>query len=95
MGLFSKVTEKVTDSAVETAKESLNDKIDSYSGIIKVGLTIAVLAFGSKKITQDSPAPIIQQPSQQPIIINNYYGRPDERRYDDGCRHKGNRKGRV
>lgn len=69
-----KVASKATDNAVEGVKETLNDKLETYSGIIKIGLTIGVIIFGSIKINdhhanrvkKDSPS------TQQPIIINNY-----------------------
>lgn len=78
-----KVATKATDSAVDGVKESLNDKLETYSGIIKIGLTLAVIIFGSVKINDhasknESPAGLTSgryrsydQP-QQPIIINNY-----------------------
>lgn len=73
-----KVAEKATDGAVTGVKETLNDKLDTYSGIIKIGLTLAVIIFGSKKINDhheqraqiEQPALRFQQP--QPIVINNY-----------------------
>lgn len=86
--LFEKWTKKVsgtaTKSAVEGVKETLNDKLDAYSGIIKIGLTIGVIIFGSIKINDHRQAQIAQtqipqsslyysNPGQpQPIIINNY-----------------------
>ena len=83
--LFEKWTKKVsgtaTKSAVEGVKETLNDKLDAYSGIIKIGLTIGVIIFGSIKINDHRQALIAQtqipqsssNPGQpQPIIINNY-----------------------
>lgn len=72
-----KVTSKVTDSAVDGVKETLNDKLETYSGIIKIGLTLAVIIFGSIKIN-DHSIQVSQTPKlnsgypQQPIIINNY-----------------------
>lgn len=79
-----KVGAKATDGVVEGAKESLNDKLETYSGIIKVGLTLAVIIFGSIKINDHhmkkqeqhmrlppSSMGYCEQP-QQPIIINNY-----------------------
>lgn len=77
-----KVASKATDSAVDGVKETLNDKLETYSGIIKIGLTLAVIIFGSIKINDHSTASKNQlrigggycgydQP-QAPIIINNY-----------------------
>lgn len=78
-----RVASKATDSAVDGVKETLNDKLETYSGIIKIGLTLAVIIFGSIKINDHTattkPVPRIGsgdrygygQP-QQPIIINNY-----------------------
>lgn len=70
---------KATDNAVEGIKESLNDKLETYSGIIKIGLTLAVIIFGSVKINDHHTKK--QQPPvsggtpyypQAPIVINNY-----------------------
>ena len=79
MGIFDKFSKKATNSAVETVKEKLNDKLDTYSGIIKIGLTLGVIIFGSRKINQhitkqEPQAPVMPAiPYQQPIVINNYY----------------------
>lgn len=78
MGWFTK---KATDSAIDNVKETLNDKLETYSGIIKIGLTVGVLAFGSKKINQHTEPQTYNQTGclpGQPVIINNYFG--DERR---------------
>ena len=76
MGVFDKWTKKATNTAVETAKETLNDKLNTYSGIIKVFLTLSVIAFGSKKVNDHVGKKPEQQTYQQPpIIINNYYDR--------------------
>ena len=79
MGVFDKWTKKATENAIETTKETLNDKLDTYSGIIKIGLTLGVIIFGSKKINQHySNKGATQAPQalpQQPIVINNYYDR--------------------
>ena len=79
MGVFDKWTKKATENAIETTKETLNDKLDTYSGIIKIGLTLGVIIFGSKKINQHySKKEATQAPQslpQQPIVINNYYDR--------------------
>lgn len=79
-----RVASKATDGAVDGVKETLNDKLETYSGIIKIGLTLAVIIFGSKKINDHHNNQVMSanvqtstryfgydQP-QQPIIINNY-----------------------
>ena len=81
MGVLDRWTKKATENAIETTKETLNDKLETYSGIIKIGLTFAVIVFGSrgiirhteKKATQAPQA--LPYPQQQPIVINNYYDR--------------------
>lgn len=84
MGVFDKWTKKATNTAVESAKETLNDKLETYSGIIKIGLTLSVIIFGSRKINQHYGKGATQAPQslppaqaypQQPIVINNYYDR--------------------
>ena len=83
MGVFDKWTKKATVNAIETTKETLNDKLETYSGIIKIGLTLGVIIFGSKKINQHYGGKQVQPPQslppqtypQQPIVINNYYDR--------------------
>lgn len=79
-----KVASKATDSAVDGVKETLNDKLETYSGIIKLGLTLGVIIFGSIKISDHQSHKSINTHSQrlssngiydypgQPIIINNY-----------------------
>ena len=80
-----KVASKATDSAVDGVKETLNDKLETYSGIIKIGLTLGVIIFGSIKINdhqtrkREANIPHISSgygygydTPQQPIIINNY-----------------------
>lgn len=82
--MFEKWTKKATNTAVETVKENLNDKLETYSGIIKIGLTLSVIAFGSKKLNDHIPKAHTQQAvtQPQPIIINNYY----DRGYSNGGR---------
>ena len=78
MGVFDKWTKKATENAIETTKETLNDKLETYSGIIKIGLTLSVIIFGSKKINQHMMKGAEQSPQalpQQPIIINQYFDR--------------------
>ena len=76
MGMFDRFTKKATENAIETTKETLNDKLETYSGIIKIGLTLGVIIFGSKKILGHGEKHAPQSlPQQQPIIINNYYDR--------------------
>lgn len=82
-----KVSSKATDGAVEGIKETLNDKLDTYSGIIKIGLTIGVIIFGSMKINDhhNKKQEMISSygsygmqrypgysGAPQPIVINNY-----------------------
>ena len=81
MGMFDRWTKKATENAVGTVKETLNDKLETYSGIIKIGLTLSVIVFGSKKINQhihkgtQVPQALPGTYPQQPIVINNYYDR--------------------
>ena len=81
MGVFDKWTKKATANAIETTKETLNDKLETYSGIIKIGLTAAVIIFGSRGIIKHTDKKAVQTPQalpvpqQQPIVINNYYDR--------------------
>lgn len=77
--LTKRLTTKATDGAVESAKETLNDKLEHYSGIIKFGLTFGVIAFGSKVLTRKDQPQQVYPSAQAPIVINNYYG---ERRSD-------------
>ena len=95
-----RVASKATDSAVDGDKETLNDKLETYSGIIKIGLTLAVIIFGSIKINDHS----IKQKNlpgigcgysgydhpQQPIIINNYIA--DGRHAPDGGQEQNRKK---
>lgn len=82
--LKKKLTSTATVTAMENAKETLNDKLETYSGIIKVGLTIIVLGFGAKKIHEHNgnkqTYPVQQQP-QAPVIINNYFGTEGRQTY--------------
>ena len=81
MSVFDKWTKKATVNAIETTKETLNDKLETYSGIIKVFLTLAVIAGGSKMINNHKkgaaqvPQALPQAYPQQPIVINNYFDR--------------------
>jgi hypothetical protein len=72
---------KATDAGIEGVKETLNDKIDQYGDIIKMGLVLSVVIFGGRHLTKQynyySNMPM-QQPyglpsSGRPIVINNYY----------------------
>lgn len=92
-----KVASKATDSAVDGVKETLNDKLETYSGIIKIGLTLAVIIFGSIKINDHKNTSTYNLPSghyhpqvPQPIIINNYI--TDGRQAPYGNRTKQNGK---
>ena len=97
MGVFDKWTKKATDNAIETTKETLNDKLETYSGIIKIGLTLGVIIFGSKKINQYHSNKAVQ-PSQSlpqaPIVINNYFDRgyiPNARQEQTRKQHQNRR----
>lgn len=82
---MKKMSEKATDSAISGAKETLNDKLDTYSGIIKIGLTLAVIIFGSSKIVekhQNHQKPVngngnMTGPVGQPGYFQNYPGYPN------------------
>ena len=80
MGVLDRWTKKATVNAIETTKETLNDKLETYSGIIKIGLTFAVIVFGSRGIIKHTDRKAVQTPQslpapQQPIVINNYFDR--------------------
>ena len=81
MSIFDKLSKKATNTAVEMAKETLNDKLETYSGIIKIWLTLGVMVFGAKQINAHISKPNPQQLPmqgtypQQPIVINNYFDR--------------------
>ena len=78
MGVLDRFTKKATVNAIETTKETLNDKLETYSGIIKLFLTIAVIGFGAKKVNDHNTRKTIQSSQslpQQPIVINNYFDR--------------------
>ena len=88
MGVFDRWTKKATVNAIETTKETLYDKLETYSGIIKVFLTLSVIAFGAKKVNDHHNNKATQTPSnlpQAPIVINNYF--------DRGYNHNGQRQG--
>lgn len=86
-----KFASKATDGAVEGVKETLNDKIDQYGDIIKVGLVLSVIIFGGKHLTkrQNTPPsmPVMPMPGpyyggymcgqygQPPMVVNNYISR--------------------
>jgi len=93
MGVFDRWTKKTTNNAIETVKETLNDKYGAYLGFAKIGITIGIFAFGGKKIGQhmadkgakQAPQSLNQGYPQQPIVINNYYDRgyiPNGRKQD-------------
>ena len=99
MGVLDKWTKKATANAIETTKETLNDKLETYSGIIKVFLTLSVIAYGSKKVNDHYGKKATQSPQalpypQQPIVINNYYDRgyiPNGRQGKDRQQHQNGR----
>ena len=87
MGWLDKWTKKATNTAIETAKEKLNDKYDIYVSFAKISITLSVIAFGAKHIAGGAPKQQPTETRQQPIIINNYitdgrygYGRQEKAR---------------
>lgn len=90
-----KVASKATDHAMDGVKESLNDKLETYSGIIKIGLTLGVIIFGSVKINdhqtrKKEQSRLPAEYPQAPIIINNYIS--DGRQMPYGGPRKNNQK---
>lgn len=88
--MFERFTKKATDNAVENVKKTLNDRIDEYGDIIKIGLVVAVIILGGKHFTNTRKNRYdrdlnLPTGNGQPIIINNYYSREreerEERRY--------------
>ena len=86
-----KTTSKITDSAVEGVKDTLNDKINQYGDIIQIGLVLFVIIFGGHHLTkkperqqiQEAYVPLRLPSGGQPIVINNYYREREERPYHD------------
>ena len=82
--LSKKFGSKAADSAMEGVKETLNDKLEDYSGIIKIGLVMLVIIFGGNQLMKpkqernNAPVfmPKLPAGSGTPIIINNYYHDP-------------------
>ena len=85
LSMFEKWTKKfaskATDSALEGAAQSLNDRIGQYGDIIQIGLVLGVIVLGTRHLTRENrrngammqsylPA---QTTGGQPIIVNNYY----------------------
>ncbi len=75
-----KFASKATDSALEGAAQSLNDRIGQYGDIIQMGLVLGVIVLGTRHLTRDNQRRVNVQsylPAQatggQPIIVNNYY----------------------
>lgn len=101
--MFEKVTKyfagKAAGNAVEGVKETLNDKIDQYGDIIKIGLVLSVIIFGGHHITKTSERkrnryasayiPENLPPGSPPVIINNYYQEPYYQR-EERQRYHGN-----
>ena len=83
MGLLDRWTKKATVNAIETTRETLNDKYGQYIGLAKLGITLGIFIFGGKKINHYSknkgvtqaPQALPNAYPQQPIVINNYYDR--------------------
>ena len=82
-----KLSQKATDSALEGAAQSLNDRIGQYGDIIQIGLVLGVIVLGTRHLTRDNqrrfatvqsylPA---QTTGGQPIIVNNYYREREDR----------------
>jgi hypothetical protein len=82
--MFEKFTKwfanKAADGAVAGVKTSINEKVDQYGDIIRIGLVIGITALGVHHITkQNSLGPPgnypmrLPQSGHQPIVINNYY----------------------
>ncbi len=82
-----KIASKSTDSAIEGAKQTLNDRLDKYSDIIVIGLIIGVIAFGGNKLINGNKKKETNnqlylpqgQAQGSPIVINNYISDPYER----------------
>lgn len=79
---------KATDSAIEGAKESLNDRLDKYSDIIEIGLVTLVIAWGGNKLIghgRKQPQGYLPEGRQDfngtPIVINNYYNQQERNPY--------------
>lgn len=80
-----KFAEKATDSAINGAAQTLNDRIGKYGDIIQIGLVLGVIILGSSHIagknrhekqqqhTSYIPAYLPPPGSGQPVIVNNYY----------------------
>jgi len=92
--MFEKITKKfaskATDSVIEGATQSLNDRISQYGDIIQIGLVLGVIILGSRHIAGKNrndrqrdyiPAYLPPPGSGQPIIVNNYY-REREDKYE-------------
>ena len=80
-----KVASKATDSAIEGAAQTLNDRIGQYGDIIQIGLVLGVIILGSRHLTRKTTRNHAEQtyipanlPSGQPIIVNNYYREREE-----------------
>lgn len=67
-----KLTDKATNGAVSSVKESAQGFLEKYSGPIGFGVTLGVLLFGSGHMRRHEIHPYSAAP-QPPIIINNYY----------------------
>lgn len=76
MGVFDKWTKKATNTAVETATETLKQKTNDIFTVLKIGLTATIIIFGGKHLVKPSASNQVQtaQP-MPPIVINNYYDR--------------------
>lgn len=89
--LTKKVASKATDNAVEGVKQNLNDRITQYGDIIQIGLVLGIIMIGTHHFTKSGRHERrylgeSYLPSQQPIIVNNYYREREVQ--NDGQRYK-------
>ena len=88
-----KFAEKATDSAINGAAQSLNDRIGKYGDIIQIGLVLGVIILGSSHIAGRNrqerhrnqsyiPAYLPPAGSGQPVIVNNYYREREDNFYE-------------
>lgn len=89
--LTKKVASKATDNAVEGVKQNLNDRITQYGDIIQIGLVLGIIMMGTHHFTKSGRHERrclgeSYLPSQQPIIVNNYYREREVQ--NDGQRYK-------
>ena len=91
-----KAASKITDNAVEGAKQSLNERIEKYGDIIQIGLVLGVIILGSRHITGHSRQPTYAGYLPQynlpdgrvPVIVNNYYREREDYIYERNQRNQ-------